>query len=137
MKLLSRTLFVVLALALKSLSFGQTLPFEISGQTVSLQRAEPSAGAFLRAFRPNAATGKWEVDVIVTNGSTRILRAPIVLRFDTAQQINPGIVGATIDAAGQPFIVLTPMLNGGELKPGEALRSFALALGDGQTRPVL
>lgn len=136
MKFLARTLLLV-ALCLGRIAFSQTLPFEIGGQTMNLQRAEPTAGAFLRAFRANTATGKWEVDVIVTNGSMRVLRGPMVLRFDTAQQISPGIVGATVDAAGQPFVILTPMLAAGELKSGEALPSFTLALGDGQTRPVL
>jgi len=114
----------------------QTRPFVIGGETVMLERAENSVGAYLRAFRPNFATGRWDVDVTVTNGSSRILRGPIVLRFDTATQTAPGVVGATLDASGLPFLNLTAMVTGGEFQPGQALQTFTLSLGDGRTRPT-
>src|SRR3954465_7310766 len=82
----------------------QTKLFSLAAQTVSLERAENSVGVFLRAFRPNLATGRWDVDVTVTNGSTRALKTPLVLRFDTALQISPGVVGASTDADGLPYL---------------------------------
>jgi len=72
--------------------------FEIGGQSVLLERAEPAAGVFFRAFRPNQATGRWEVDLVATNGTVRTLRTPLVLRFETATAVAPGIQGATLDA---------------------------------------
>lgn len=115
----------------------QSLPFELGGQTIQLEKAPATAGVFLRAFRPNRATGRWEVDVVVTNGSDRVLQGPVVLRFDVATGIAPGISGTRPDAAGQPFIDLTSLLPDGGLRPGTALRSFTLSMGDGRTRPVL
>lgn len=115
----------------------QTRPFVLGTETVQLERAEPQASAYFRAFRPNRTTGRWEVDVIVTNGSGQTLRSPLVLRFEVARQIAPGIPGSRLDGAGQPFLNLTPLLLDGALSPGETLRTFTLSLGDGVTRPEL
>lgn len=115
----------------------QTRPFLIGAETVQLERADSRASAYFRAFRPNRATGRWEVDVVVTNGSPQTLRSPLVLRFDVARQIAPGIPGSRVDGDGLPFLNLTPLLFDGELSPGETLRTFTLSLGDGETRPEL
>jgi len=115
----------------------QTRLFVLGTETVQLERAEPQASAYFRAFRPNRSTGRWEVDVIVTNGSTRTLHSPLVLRFEVARQIASGIPGARVDGEGQPFLNLTPLLLDGALSPGETLRTFTLSLGDGVTRPEL
>ncbi len=115
----------------------QTRPFLIGAETIQLERADTRANAYFRAFRPNRATGRWEVDVVVTNGSPQTLRSPLVLRFDVARQISPGIPGSRVDGDGLPFLNLTPLLLDGELSPGETLRTFTLSLGDGQTRPEL
>ncbi len=111
--------------------------FEIGGQAVLLERAEPAAGVFFRAFRPNQATGRWEVDVVVTNGTGRTLRSPLVMRFETATAVAPGIQGATLDADGKPFFHLTPLVSPTGFAPGTALRAFTLSMGDARTRPEL
>ncbi len=97
--------------------------FEIGGQPVLLERAEPSAGVFFRAFRPNQATGRWEVDVVVTNGTGRTLRSPLVMRFETAKSVAPGIQGATLDGEGKPFFNLTPLVGTTGFAPGTASAS--------------
>src|SRR3954469_8274087 len=104
----------------------QTKLFSVNGQTVSLERAENSVGVFLRAFRPNLATGRWDVDVTVTNGSTRALKTPVVLRFDTALQISPGLAGASLDAEGLPYLDITGLVTGTDFQSGQALRTFTL-----------
>ncbi len=111
--------------------------FEIGGQPVLLERAEPSAGVFFRAFRPNQATGRWEVDVVVTNGTGRTLRSPLVMRFEMAKSVAPGIQGATLDGEGKPFFPLTPLVGTTGFAPGTALRAFTLSMGDARTRPEL
>lgn len=129
--------WLLLALAGMPMLQAQVRPFVLDGQNVLLERAESSAGAFLRAFRPNRATGRWEVDVVVTNGSARTLRGPVVLRFDTARNVAPGVSGAALDGEGLPFLNLTPLLTAGEFPPGATLRTFTLSLGDAETRPEL
>lgn len=111
--------------------------FEIGGQDVLLERAEPTAGVFFRAFRPNQASGRWDVDVVVTNGTGRTLRTPLVLRFETATSVAPGIQGATLDDEGKAFFHLTPLVGTTGFLPGTALRAFTLSMGDARTRPEL
>lgn len=129
--------WVLVLLAMAPWVRAEVRSFEIGGQPVLLERAEPSAGAFFRAFRPNAASGRWEVDVVVTNGTGRTLRSPLVMRFETATAVAPGIQGATLDGEGMPFFVLTPLVGTTGFAPGTALRAFTLSLGDAKTRPEL
>ena len=116
-------------------AWAETRSFEIGGQPVLLERSEPGVGIFFRAFRPNRATGRWDVDVVVTNGTQRTLQAPLVLRFETATAVAPGIQGTRLDAEGKPLLDLTPLLGASGLPPGTSLRPWTLSLGDGQTRP--
>jgi hypothetical protein len=125
------------ALGATGLALAQVRPFVVGGQTVALGRAETNANAYFRAFRPNHATGRWDVDVLVTNGTSQTLRTPLVLRFETARALAPGVVGATLDAEGKPFLNLTPLVPRGEFPPGAVLRTFTLSLGDAETRPEL
>lgn len=111
--------------------------FPLAGGNVLLERADATAGVFFRAFRPNRATGRWDVDLVVTNGSTKPLTLPMVLRFDTADRVAPGILGAATDGDGKLFLDLTAQAGGSELAPGASLPGFTIALGDGQTRPDL
>ncbi|HEY6227252.1 MAG TPA: Ig-like domain-containing protein, partial [Verrucomicrobiae bacterium] len=115
----------------------QTKLFVVNGQTISLERAENSVGVFLRAFRPNLATSRWDVDVTVTNGSTRTLKTPLILRFDTAVQISPGVVGASLDADGLPYLDISGLATAGDFLPGQALRTFTMSFGDGRTKPTI
>ncbi|MGV3774770.1 MAG: Ig-like domain-containing protein, partial [Verrucomicrobiales bacterium] len=133
----SNLFLALLGLFFSNVLFAQVRPFIINGENVSLERTEASAGPYLQAFRPNLQTGKWEVDIVVTNGSTRVLQTPLVLRFETAQQIAPGITGASLDAEGQPYLDITRLVIGSEFRPGETLRKFTLSLGNGQTRPII
>lgn len=111
--------------------------FTLGGSPVLLERAEPSASVYFKAFRPNRETGRWDVDVMVTNGSTRILRAPVLLRFETAESVAPGIQGAVLDTAGKPFFNLSALVPTGGFLPGTTLRTFKLSIGDAETRPEL
>jgi hypothetical protein len=111
--------------------------FPLAGGNVLLERADVTAGVFFRAFRPNRATGRWDVDLVVTNGSTKPLKLPLVLRFDTAERVAPGILGTVVDADGKLFLDLTAQAGGSELAPGASLPGFTISLGDGQTRPAL
>jgi hypothetical protein len=129
--------WVLVLLAMAPWVRAEVRTFEIGGQAVLLERAEPAAGVFFRAFRPNQATGRWEVDVVVTNGTGRTLRLPLVMRFETATAVAPGIQGATLDADGKPFFHLTPLVATTGFAPGTALRAFTLSLGDAKTRPEL
>jgi len=122
---------------LPSTAGAETKPFPLAGGTRLLERTDPAAGVFLRAFRPNRMTGRWEVEVVVTNGSARALRTPLVLRFERADSIAPGVVGALNDPEGRLFLDLTALVGGGEVAPGATLPPFTLALGDGQTPPTL
>ncbi len=124
-------------IGLSSVSAAELRPFPLAGGTVALERADSPAGVFFRAFRPNRATGRWEVDLVVTNGSTKPLRLPLVLRFETADRVAPGITGTVVDGDGKLFLDLTAQAGGSELAPGMALPGFTLSLGDGQTRSDL
>jgi hypothetical protein len=110
-------------------------PFPLAGGTVLLERADSSVGVLFRAFRPNRATGRWDVDVVVTNGSAKPLRLPLVLRFESATGVEPGIAGATADADGKFFLDVSAQAGRVELAPGASLPGFTLALGNGQIRP--
>ena len=111
--------------------------FSLESGEALLERAAPSASAFLRAFRSNPATGRWEVDVVVTNGTPDRLQPPVILRFERAGGVAPGIGGAASDADGLPFLDLTVRGAVSGMDPGTALPAFTLELGDGRTRPDL
>lgn len=132
-------LFLALGLASMATARAQSEfhTFDIDGQSVVLERVEPAADAFFRAFRPNAGSGRWEVDVVVTNGTRRLLGRPLVLRFERAEAVQPGISGTRVDAAGKPYLVLSPLVPAGGFEPGTSLRAFTLSLGDGVVRPEL
>lgn len=134
---LAASLGAMALLMLEGLGQTATRPFVVGGQTVSLERAPEGAGAYLRALRPNRVVGRWEVDVVVTNGTDRVLSGPVVLRFDVAVGVAPGMVGVPVDEVGQPYVDLTPLLGGGGLPAGAALRPFTISFGDARTRPTL
>ena len=67
--------------------------FSLESGEALLERAAPSASAFLRAFRSNPATGRWEVDVVVTNGTPDRLQPPVILRFERAGGWPRGLAG--------------------------------------------
>ncbi len=135
---MTRPLAWILLLATVALAGGaraQVRPFVLGGQPVLLERVQTNANAYFRALRPNHATGRWEVDVVVTNGTSETLRTPLILRFDVAAGVAPGVVGAAVDAEGKPFLNLTPLVSGGGFRPGTVLRTFTLSFGDAETRP--
>jgi RHS repeat-associated protein len=124
------SLFVLLCLGLSWVQAAER-EFTLAGKQVRLQDVSGEVGVHYQAMRFNRAALTWNVEVIITNKSTRTLEGPFVLLIDsysgTTGPLQPD--GLESSAPAKAFYDLTAKVGGEGLQPGTASTPRTLSLG--------
>ncbi|MBL9172703.1 MAG: Ig-like domain-containing protein, partial [Verrucomicrobiales bacterium] len=105
--------------------------FRIQDSDVVLAEVTPDADVYFRSMRLNRAQNVWNVELVVSNKSSRTLTGPLVLLVDSFQG-TPGLIGPDGLDDSQPakaFLDLSAAAGNGSLSPGEVTSARTLTLG--------
>ncbi|MFO1460688.1 MAG: Ig-like domain-containing protein [Verrucomicrobiota bacterium] len=105
--------------------------FRINDTDLVLAEVTSDADVYFRSMRLNRALNVWNVEMVVSNKSTRVLSGPIILLVDSVQGTS-GLVGPDGVDDSQPakaFLDLSGLVGNGSLSPGEVTTARTLTLG--------
>jgi len=134
-----RWLLLVLLTWLTPLAaLAQDRTFRLNDTDLTLAEVTPEAAVYFRSMRLNRALNVWNVEVSVSNQTSRVLSGPVVLLFD-------GFTGTTgvqqpdgVTTDGKGFLDLSAEAGDGALSPGEVTAPRTLTLGrSGTGSPTL
>src|SRR2546422_8053080 len=91
--------------------------FTLGGATLSLEEATADLGAYYTSLRYNRAANVWNVEVSLTNRSSRTWLGPVVLLVESFSGTSGPLQPDGADEAAKPFYGLSSLVPDGELLP--------------------
>ncbi len=110
--------------------------FSLGSTSLTLEEVTTNTAVYYTSMRLNRALNAWNVEVTLSNRSTRALSGPLVLLVDSATGTS-GLQKSDGMSGGQAFVDLTPQIAGGILMPGETSAPRTLTLGRTSGTPSL
>ncbi len=113
--------------------------FTLGGATLTLEDVTGEVEARFHSVRLNRAQNLWNLEVLLTNRSSRVVEGPFVLVLDaqggSSQPISPD--GLDSSAPARPFFDLSAQVGSGKLAAGAASDGRTLAFTRGSGLPLV
>src|SRR5437879_12809208 len=105
--------------------------FTVSGVTLSLEEVSSAVGVTYQSMRFNRAAHIWNVEVVLTNQSTRAFNGPFVLSVESYSGTTGPLQADGLDGSAPPkaFYELSGVVTNGVFSPGDRSASRTLSFG--------
>jgi hypothetical protein len=110
--------------------------FQLNGADITLAEATPDVETYFTSMRLNRALNVWNVEVAVTNSSSRVLTGPLVLMVDSFVGTS-GVQQPDGVSSGKAFFDLSALAAENTLSPGQGTVKRTMTLGRGVGSPAL